>query len=65
MAQVIREQGESIERLISRLRRVVIRKGVLKQARQNMFHHKKESKKTERDRAQYREQSRAKAEKGL
>lgn len=65
MAQVVREPGESIERLISRLRRVVIRKGVLKQARENLFFHKGQSKRLERQRAQFREEKRSKVQKGL
>ena len=41
MTQVQRQDNESVERLLSRFRRQVIRKGVLKQVRYNLFHKKK------------------------
>lgn len=65
MAEVTRGQGESIERLISRLRRLVIRKGVVKQQRENMFFHRKPNKRQTREKASYREQKRSEHQKGI
>ncbi len=58
MAQVKRKDKESIERLISRFRRVVIRKGVLKQVRRQRYFAKNLSGEMTRKKAIFREKRR-------
>jgi len=58
MAQVYRKDKESLERLISRFRRVVIRKGVLKQVRRSRYFSENLSKEMKRRKAIFREKRR-------
>jgi len=58
MAQVERKDKESLERLISRFRRVVIRKGVLKQVRRSRYFSENLSKEMKRRKAIFREKRR-------
>lgn len=59
MAEVYRQDSESLERLISRFRRVVIRKGVMKQIRGNRYFKKSLSKEMSKRNAIFREYRRA------
>ena len=58
MAKVTRSHNESIERQISRFRRVVLRSGKLKQVRTSRYFQSKPSKIMMRAKAQYRTQKR-------
>jgi len=58
MAEVSRKDNESIERLISRFRRVVIRKGVLKQTRKMRYFAENKSSLTKKRKAIFRESKR-------
>ena len=58
MAQVKRKNKESIERLISRFRRVVIRKGVLKQVRRGRYFTSNLSSEMKKKKAIFREKRR-------
>jgi len=62
MAEVQKKEKESLERLISRFRRVVIRKGVLKQVRRNRYFKKGLSKEMQKRTAIFREYRRKQAE---
>lgn len=55
MAKVDKKDNESLERLISRFRRVVIRKGVLKQVRRSRYFAENKSKLTKKTKAIFRE----------
>lgn len=55
MASVTRQDNESIERLISRLRRVVLRSGKLKQVRKARYFKRPPRKSEIRVKAAYRE----------
>lgn len=61
MTQVIRQNNESVERLLSRFRRKIIKKGTLKQTRKNIYFQKKMNKNMLKKKAIYREMQRAKA----
>ena len=63
MVVVNRHSGESVERLISRFRRKVIKKGTLKQARDKQYHVKKKSRRAQKANAMYREKKRKELEK--
>ena len=58
MAQVTKQANESIERMISRFRRVVIRKGIMKQKRAHKYFQRSESRLTTRRKAIFREKRR-------
>lgn len=58
MASIDRQQNESVERMISRFRRIMVRKGTLKQLRNKMYFQKPENKRIQKIRAIYREQRR-------
>ncbi|MDD4351986.1 MAG: 30S ribosomal protein S21 [Candidatus Gracilibacteria bacterium] len=61
MTKVTRQDNESAERMIGRFRKVVMRYGEMKRAKKKAFHHKKVSKKQEKEKAIYREKARAEA----
>lgn len=54
--------GESVERLISRFRQRVLKKGILKQTRKNRFHVRKPARRVLKEKAIRREQKRAESE---
>ena len=58
MAKVVRQDNESIERQISRFRRVVLRSGKLKQVRSTRFFKKAATPKMIKKNAHYRSQKR-------
>ena len=58
MTKVVRKPNESIERLLGRLRRQIIRKGTLKQIRKGIRHKKKDNKRSQKKKAIYREKKR-------
>ncbi len=62
MAKVERKDKESLERMISRFRRVVIRKGVLKQIRRQRYFQENLSTSMTRRKAIFREYRRKQAE---
>ena len=64
MSMVSRQSGESVERLISRFRRKVIKRGVMKQVREGQYYRKKPSRRVQKLRAIYREKKRKELERG-
>lgn len=58
MAKIDRQQNESIERMISRFRRIMVRQGTMKMARERLYFTKPETKRQSKIRAIYREQKR-------
>lgn len=65
MAKVDRKDKESLERLISRFRRVVIRKGVMKQIRRNRYFAENMSSAMKKRKAIFRESRREQALKNV
>ena len=61
MASIERLQNESIERMISRFRRIMMRDGALKEARTRLFFKKDETRREQKIRAIYREEKRREA----
>jgi ribosomal protein S21 len=62
MASIDRQQNESIDRMLSRFRRIMMRKGTLKQMRATMYFQKPVTKRKQKLRAIYREEKRREAE---
>lgn len=58
MASIDRQQNESIDRMLSRFRRIMLRKGTLKQLRESMHFRKPISKRGQKLKAIYREEQR-------
>lgn len=61
MTQVSRQDNESVERMIGRFRKVMMRYGELRRAKSRQFHHKKATKRQQKIKAIYREQKRREA----
>ena len=61
MTQVTRQDNESVERMIGRFRKVMMRYGELRRAKSRKFHHKKVTKRQQKIKAIYREQKRREA----
>jgi len=62
MAKVTRQENESVERMIGRFRKVVMRYGSVKTSKKKAFHQKKTNKRKQKQKAIYREQKRKEAE---